>query len=317
MSNPFLILADSTPSPYSTATSKAMPTTSDSPDFYKDLLESILLCTVDEQPTSSAVYLADLAGALPNTWDNNLVDQALFERLRMSDPSAQLVTRANPSTRGATAGVAENRCLVYLAGCYQRLLQQRDHFKSVFDEMQKLFVDHSKTAISLPDLYDGQDLTKQWMALLLDGQENSSSAEFTDRINKELDATNFDEVESLYQTVFVHMYKAIQPLDYFSTELFSYVGILSRLAQWPGLVRVRVLFQGGIFRWQGDFLCRSSFDARTRKPPRIVLRKILTCHRAVAMAERSRTHSWALCCPNPAFRRSRESRFSSSTSRSP
>ena len=36
--------------------------------------------------------------------------------------------------------------------------------------MQKLFVDHSKTAICLPDLYDGQDLTKQWMALLLDGQ---------------------------------------------------------------------------------------------------------------------------------------------------
>ena len=126
MSNPFLILADSTPSPYSTATSKAMPTTGNSPDFYKDLLESILLCTVDEQPTSSAVvYLADLAGALPNTWDNNLVDQALFERLRMSDPSAQLVTRASPSTRNAAAGVAENRCLVYLAGCYQRLLQQR------------------------------------------------------------------------------------------------------------------------------------------------------------------------------------------------
>jgi len=40
----------------------------------------------------------------------------------------------------------------------------------VFDDIRKLFIDHSKTAISLPDLYDGQDLSKQWLELLLDSQ---------------------------------------------------------------------------------------------------------------------------------------------------
>ena len=40
----------------------------------------------------------------------------------------------------------------------------------VFDDIQKLFIDHSKTAITLPDLYEGQDLSKQWVELLIDGQ---------------------------------------------------------------------------------------------------------------------------------------------------
>ena len=36
------------------------------------------------------------------------------------------------------------------------------------------------------------------------------------------------------------MYKAIQPLDYFSTELIAYIGTLTHLAKWPALVRVCV-----------------------------------------------------------------------------
>ncbi len=34
------------------------------------------------------------------------------------------------------------------------------------------------------------------------------------------------------------MYKVIQPLDYFSTELITYIGILTHLSKWPALVRV-------------------------------------------------------------------------------
>ena len=35
------------------------------------------------------------------------------------------------------------------------------------------------------------------------------------------------------------MYKTIQPLDYFSNELISYIATLTHLSQWPALVRVR------------------------------------------------------------------------------
>ncbi len=52
----------------------------------------------------------------------------------------------------------------------------------VFEDIRKLFIDHSKTAISLPDLYEGQDLSKQWLDLLLDSQGNSTYFFLFDKI---------------------------------------------------------------------------------------------------------------------------------------
>lgn len=181
MSNPFLILSDSSSTstnPYTTASSKSVTmadntsSSSSSSNIYKDILEYVLLCTVDEQPSTTVIYLADLAENLTETWNKDIIDQALFERLRMTDPSNQLLTSTTKKTpiKYDTTIITENRCLHYLAGCYQRLLRQRDHFKMVLDSIQKLFIDHSKTAISLPDLYEGQDLAKQWLELLIDGQ---------------------------------------------------------------------------------------------------------------------------------------------------
>jgi len=135
MSNPFLILTDSpstTTNPYSTSSSKPISITNDSSfsSIYKDILEYVLLCTVDEQPSSSVVYLAELAVGLSENWDKNLIDQALFERLRMADPSSQLLisTTKKSTIRNDVNIITENRCLHYLAGCYQRLLRQRVSF---------------------------------------------------------------------------------------------------------------------------------------------------------------------------------------------
>jgi hypothetical protein len=44
----------------------------------------------------------------------------------------------------------------------------------VLDDIKNLFIDHSKTAISLPNLYEGQDLSKQWLELLVDGHGESN-----------------------------------------------------------------------------------------------------------------------------------------------
>ncbi|CAF0773012.1 unnamed protein product [Adineta steineri] len=243
MSNPFLILSDSPSTPYSTSSSKPVSITNDSTlssNLYKDILEYVLLCTVNEQPSSSVIHLDELAVGLPETWDKNLIDQALFERLRMTEPSSHLLTSQTKKSSNKTNDntITENRCLHYLSGCYQRLLRRRDHFKLVLDDIKKLFIDHSKTAISLPDLYDGQDLSKQWLDLLIDGQENQLICEFTDCINTDLISSSTDEIESLYNSVFRHMYKAIHPFDYFSTELMTYIGILTQLAKWPLLVRI-------------------------------------------------------------------------------
>jgi len=68
--------------------------------------------------------------------------------------------------------------------------------------------------------------------------DNSLVCEYTDRINTELLSSVTNEIKTLYKHVFRHVYKAIQPLDYFSNELISYVEMLTHLSQWPVLVRV-------------------------------------------------------------------------------
>ncbi|CAF0967414.1 unnamed protein product [Rotaria sp. Silwood1] len=248
MSNPFLILSDSSSTstnPYSTSSSKTVSINNDSSlssTIYKDILEYVLLCTIDEEPSSSLIYLAELAVELPDNWNKNFIDQALFERLHMPDPSSHLLTSTTKQStiRNDMNIITETRCLHYLAGCYQRVLRQRDHFKLVLEDIRKLFIDHTKTAISLPDLYDGQDLSKQWLELLIDGQENPVLYEYIDCINNDCLSPITDEIENLYNSVFRHMYKMIQPFDYFSTELITYIDALKYLAKWSGLIIFRL-----------------------------------------------------------------------------
>ncbi|CAF2938432.1 unnamed protein product [Rotaria sp. Silwood2] len=192
------------------------------------------------RPFSEQIDFAELAVELPENWQKNLIDQALFERLHMTDPSSHLLisTTKKSTIRNDVNIIIETRCLHYLAGCYQRLLRQHDHFKLVFEDIRKLFIDHTKTAISLPDLYENQDLSKQWLELLIEGQENSLLYEYIDCVNNESLSQITDEIENLYNSVFRYMYKMIQPLDYFSTELIAYVGALKQLAKWPALVRI-------------------------------------------------------------------------------
>jgi hypothetical protein len=73
--------------------------------------------------------------------------------------------------------------------------------------------------------------------------ENSLLCEYTDCINNDLLLSSTDEIENLYTSVFRHIYKAIQSLDYFSNELIAYIGTLTYLAKWSTLVRVCVLLK--------------------------------------------------------------------------
>ena len=62
--------------------------------------------------------------------------------------------------------------------------------------------------------------------------------QYVDHVNNELLSSTTNEIETLYENVFFHVYKAIQPLDYFSNELICYTEILTHLSKWPILVRV-------------------------------------------------------------------------------
>jgi len=97
---------------------------SPSTTFYIDALELILLCTLNEN-SSSTIYLADLAASRPTKWDTSRIDQALFERIRMSNPNGRLISTKNKTSSISNDIITENRCLYYLSACYQRLFRQR------------------------------------------------------------------------------------------------------------------------------------------------------------------------------------------------
>lgn len=68
--------------------------------------------------------------------------------------------------------IIKTTCRFFVLSYFQLILKFifQDNFKSVLDDIRKLLINLSKTAISLPDLYEGQDLSKQWLELLVDSQ---------------------------------------------------------------------------------------------------------------------------------------------------
>jgi hypothetical protein len=106
-----------------------------SSNLYKDVLELILLCTINEEPSTSSssnVYLPEIASSHPEKWDKSRLDQALFERLRMSNPSSQLIGTTTKKSSIRNDIITENHCLYYLSECYQRLLKQRVNSLFIF-----------------------------------------------------------------------------------------------------------------------------------------------------------------------------------------
>ncbi|CAF3209269.1 unnamed protein product [Rotaria socialis] len=71
------------------------------PNLYKDIVELVLLCTIDEDvPISpSKIYRAELSTLYAEKWDKNRVDQALSERQRISNPRNELITDINCEKR--------------------------------------------------------------------------------------------------------------------------------------------------------------------------------------------------------------------------
>ena len=132
----------------------------------------------------------------------------------------------------------------------------KNHFNEVFIEIQSLLIEHCKTALNLPDLYDGQNLSKQWFDLLVESVgkrrkfvhfdfillfflENSSINDLINRVHNDLfSSPSNDELQPFLNEIFRHVASAIKPLDYFSSDMTPYIGLMTNLARWPAIVKV-------------------------------------------------------------------------------
>ena len=99
-----------------------------------------------------------MVGAHTQQWlDLPTLEQAIFERLMLENPSSQVVTA--PGCRERTpAHLVESRALVYLAECYRRLLGQiekcpEEVLADSLAQMQAMVVRNLATALREPDLF--------------------------------------------------------------------------------------------------------------------------------------------------------------------
>lgn len=98
--------------------------------------------------------------------DAAILEQVLFERLLLDNPSGSLIC-CNPNRNGINDGhFVDKECLSYLFECYRRLFGRRNGTSSEkknqsIAEMIGLVLRNVTTALKQPDLYESQNLPKQ------------------------------------------------------------------------------------------------------------------------------------------------------------
>ena len=114
-----------------------------------------------------------MVGAHTQQWlDLPTLEQAIFERLMLENPSSQVVTAPGCKER-TPAHLVESKAVIYLAECYRRLLSQvekcsEEGLAGSLAQMQGMVVQNLATALRMPDLYPTQDLPGQLMDLVVE-----------------------------------------------------------------------------------------------------------------------------------------------------
>jgi ubiquitin conjugation factor E4 A len=120
--------------------------------------------------------MAEILGPHRQQWiDLPTLEQALFERVLLERPEEHVVRAPGCKARGP-AHLTEARAVVYLAGCYGRLLaagrgREGSRLADSLDRARAVVVQTLATALREPALYVGQDLPAQLAQLLLGSYE--------------------------------------------------------------------------------------------------------------------------------------------------
>lgn len=154
------------------------------------LIENIFSITINRTPPKNKqlVFMEELAESNPNQTLMNmeLLEQALFERLLLSNPRDYLIP--NNTQNDETEQIAEDKVILYLYRAYERLSkwcsnQNEASLKTECDEIKQLILRNASTAQKQPDLYDNQSLSEQWITLLRNyADEYECKCEFLSKV---------------------------------------------------------------------------------------------------------------------------------------
>lgn len=222
-SNPFSTLIDSQQQTQATSTiSEPKIAVNIMDQKVNSLIEQVFCITINRVPPKNKqlVFMDDLATANTNAQYMNvdILEQALFERLLLSRPSEYLIP--NNIQNGDTSIVSESRVLLYLYGAFDRLGQwnQQHNDMSLIKEcevIEQLIIRNASTANKQPDLFEGQDLSEQWLTLLQDpnnDQERRYSflSQVVRDIFKDNEPAYAESIRQIFNKVFSTVHAAIR-----------------------------------------------------------------------------------------------------------
>ncbi|XP_049779135.1 ubiquitin conjugation factor E4 A isoform X2 [Schistocerca cancellata] len=139
------------------------------------LTEEIFGFTVNKvvDEGKNLIFLEDLASEIaPKNWiDMEVLEQALFQRLLLEEPSTYLLNKTVNRLERSDNHVTEKEVISYLFECYKRLcspLIPKDVKEEEIEEVKNLILRNAATALRQPALFEAQELHLQIINLFRD-----------------------------------------------------------------------------------------------------------------------------------------------------
>ena len=165
-------------------------------DKINSIIEDVFCITISRKVGSKPlVFIEETSSLLApvEKLDVNTLEQALFDRLLLDEPGANVVTPRS-SNIAVNHHVIEKECLTYLFECHKQLMELKnfkpDLAKAISD-MDALVIRNVSTALTQPDLYHSQQLQNQFIDMFND--YNNSEDHLSSMLNSIVEITLKDE----------------------------------------------------------------------------------------------------------------------------
>ncbi|XP_076286750.1 ubiquitination factor E4A isoform X2 [Lasioglossum baleicum] len=200
----------------------------------KYLLADVFAITLHETGVNQRLVFIDV----------DSIEQAVFERLMLSDPESKLVTLQDTQRNTSTPVVPhilENQAICYLFECYCRLQRYRNEkeLDDIVERMQQVILQNAGVALQEPDLFQGQEIHSQFLTLCtLEGKSTWSFrilTSFVDGIVNKLQTENKEQAADIIAASFspildiIHKEVAQTVLGSFSQSWFTILNVFSSI----------------------------------------------------------------------------------------
>ncbi|XP_015600659.1 ubiquitin conjugation factor E4 A [Cephus cinctus] len=137
--------------------------------------------------------------------DTDSIEHAVFERLMLPDPESKLVPTKCPKGIALDSHVVQTQIVSYLFESFCRLQRYKvvEGMSETVSNVNQIILRNVGTALQEPELFQGQDIHGQYVALFMDSHSiNQDLSSFTCGIISQLSLENNDSSETVIRAVF-------------------------------------------------------------------------------------------------------------------